>query len=328
MPDTDIEEKLKENFQSGSHKVQKMKYTFIINTKARSGKGGIIWNMLKPELKKRRINCDIFYTEYAGHATKIAADATSDGGEHTLIVLGGDGSVGEVLSGIRDCSKVTLGFIPTGSGNDFSRELKLPVKPSEALKNILEPGRIVPMDVGIVKSGGIYRFAVSTGIGFDASVCHYAEKSRMKMFLNRIHLGSLVYLGTALKRLFADPLYEADVWLDDNEPLHFQKVYFAAAMNQPYEGGGFRFCPDAKPDDGLLDVIVVSGLLRLKVLCLLPTAFLGKHVRFQGIDIYKCKKVRIETNEKAAIHTDGQPIAVENVLEAEISRKQIRVIVS
>ena len=92
--------------------MQKMKYTFIINPKARSGKGGIIWNMLKPELKKRRINCDIFFTEYEGHAMKIAADVTLDGEEHTLIVLGGDGSVGEVLSGIRDCSKVTLGFIP------------------------------------------------------------------------------------------------------------------------------------------------------------------------------------------------------------------------
>lgn len=309
-------------------KVQKMKYTFIINPKSRSGKGGVIWNLLKPELKKQRIECDIFYTEYAGHAREIAADVTSDGEEHTIVVLGGDGSIGEVLSGIRDCSKVTLGFIPTGSGNDFSRELKLPVKPEKALENVLKPGRIVPMDVGIARSGGTYRFAVSTGIGFDASVCHYVEKSRMKTFLNRIHLGSLVYLGTALKRLFADPLYEADVWLDDHEPLHFQRMYFAAAMNQPYEGGGFRFCPDAKPDDGLLDVIVVSKLPRLKVLCLLPTAFAGKHVRFRGIDIYKCKKVRIEVNEKAAVHTDGQPAAVENTLEAEIAQKQIRVIVS
>lgn len=287
----------------------------------------MIWDLLKPELKKYQIDCDIFYTEYAGHATKIAADLTADGGEHTIVVLGGDGSVGEVVSGIKDCSKATLGFIPTGSGNDFSRGLKLPVKPEEALKKILKPGQIVPMDVGIAKAGGTYRFAVSTGIGFDASVCHYVEKSWMKTFLNRIHLGSLVYLGTALKRLFLNPLYEMDVWLDGNEPLHFQKVYFAAAMNQPYEGGGFRFCPDAKTDDGLLDVIVVSDLPRLKVLCLLPTAFVGKHVHFKGIHIYKCKKVRFEVNEKAAVHMDGQPSAVGSTLEAEIAKTQIKVIV-
>lgn len=304
-----------------------MKYTFIINPKSRSGKGGVLWNLLKPELKKRQLDCEIFYTEYEGHATRIAADVTADGEEHTLVVLGGDGSICEVLSGIKDCCKVTLGYIPTGSGNDFTRELKLPTDPRKALENILDSGRIAPMDVGIAKAGGTYRFAVSTGIGFDAAVCHNVDKSRLKTFLNKIHLGSLIYLGIALKRLFTDPLYEADIYLDDNEPLHFHKMYFAAAMNQPYEGGGFRFCPEAKVDDGLLDVIVVSKLPRLKVLCLLPTAFAGKHVRFRGIDIYKCKKVRIETDEKAAVHTDGQPIAVENVLEAEIAEKQIRIII-
>lgn len=304
-----------------------MKYTFIINPKSRSGKGGVLWNLLKPELNKRQLDCEIFYTEYEGHATRIAEEVTADGEEHMLVVLGGDGSICEVLSGIKDCRKVTLGYIPTGSGNDFTRELKLPTDPRKALENILNPGRIVPMDVGIAKAGDTYRFAVSTGIGFDAAVCHNVDKSRLKTFLNKIHLGSLIYLGIALKRLFTDPLYEADVYLDDNEPLHFHKMYFAAAMNQPYEGGGFRFCPEAKVDDGLLDVIVVSNMPRLKVLCLLPTAFAGKHVRFHGIDIYKCKKVRIETNEKAAVHTDGQPIAVENVLEAEITEKQIRIIV-
>lgn len=305
-----------------------MKYTFIINPKSRSGNGGLIWNQLKPELKKRQIDCETFYTEYAGHATKIAADVTADGEEHTIVVLGGDGSVSEVLSGIKDCSKIILGYIPTGSGNDFTRELKMPVNPRKALENILDPGRIVPMDVGVAHAkGNTYRFAVSTGIGFDAAVCHNVDKSRMKTFLNKIHLGNLTYLGIALKRLFKDPHFETEVYLDDDEPLHFHNTYFAAAMNQPYEGGGFRFCPEAETDDGMLDVIVVSGLSRLKVLCLLPTAFAGKHTDFKGIDIYKCKKVRIKTNERAAIHTDGQPVAVDEVLEAEILKEQIRVIV-
>lgn len=305
-----------------------MKYTFIINPKSRSGNGGLIWNQLKPELKKRRIDCEIFYTEYAGHATKIAADVTADGKEHIIVVLGGDGSVSEVLSGIKDCSKIILGYIPTGSGNDFTRELKMPVNPQKALENILNPGRIVPMDVGVAcAKGETYRFAVSTGIGFDAAVCHNVDKSRLKTFLNKLHLGNLTYLGIALKRLFADSHFETEVYLDDNEPLHFHNTYFAAAMNQPYEGGGFRFCPEAETDDGLLDVIVVSGLSRLKVLCLLPTAFAGKHTVFKGIDIYKCKKVRIKTNERAPIHTDGQPVAVDKVLEAEILPEQIRVIV-
>lgn len=309
--------------------VRKMKYTFIINPKSRSGKGLVLWNLLKPELKKKQIDCEIFYTEYVGHATEIAAAITSDGEEHTLVVLGGDGSICEVLTGVKDCSKVILGYIPTGSGNDFTRGLKLPTDPKEALENILNPGRIVQMDVGLAKVGGkSWDFGVSTGIGFDAAVCHNVDKSRLKPFLNKIHLGNLVYLGIALKRLFADPFYDVQLILDDGKPMEFRKTYFVAAMNQAYEGGGFRFCPEAEVDDGCLDVIVISGIPRWKVLLLLPTAFVGEHVRFKGVDVFRCKKINIRANEKAAIHTDGQPVAVEAELEAEILAKQIRVIAS
>lgn len=304
-----------------------MKYTFIINPKSRSGKGLVLWNLLKPELKKRQIACEVFYTEYAGHATKIAEEVTADGKEHTLVVMGGDGSICEVLTGIKDCSKVILGYIPTGSGNDFTREMKLPTDPREAFELVLNPGRIALMDVGAVRNGEkIWRFGVSTGIGYDAAVCHNVEKSKLKSVLNKIHLGHLAYLGVALRRLFKNPSYEMDLELDEGERMHFHNVYFVAAMNQPYEGGGFRFCPDAKTDDGALDVIVVSNLPRLKVLALLPTAFWGKHVRFKGVDVFRCKKIVIHANAKAAIHADGQPIAVEQVLEAEVIPQQLRVI--
>lgn len=241
--------------------------------------------------------------------------------------MGGDGSICEVLTGIKDCSKVILGYIPTGSGNDFTREMKLPTDPREAFELVLNPGRIAFMDVGVVRNGEkIWRFGVSTGIGYDAAVCHNVEKSKLKIFLNKMHLGHLAYLGVALRRLFKNPFYEMDLELDDGERMHFHNVYFVTAMNQPYEGGGFRFCPDAKTDDGALDVIVVSNLPRLKVLVLLPTAFWGKHVRFKGVDVFRCKKIVIHANAKAAIHADGQPIAVEQVLEAEVIPQQLRVI--
>lgn len=62
-------------------------------------------------------------------------------------------------------------------------------------------------------------------------------------------------------------------------------------MNQKYEGGGFKFCPDASPSDGYLDVIVVDSLSKPKVICCLPTAFFGKHTHFNGIHIFRCKKL-------------------------------------
>lgn len=150
-----------------------MKYTFIVNPKSSSGQGGMIWNVLEPELIKQKVEYEVFFTEYKRHATEIAGDLTQDECEHILVVLGGDGSVNEVISGIRDCSKVILGYIPTGSGNDFTRAVKLPTDPFRALENILHPGCVIPMDVGAMRCDGKdYRFAVSAGIGFDAAVCH------------------------------------------------------------------------------------------------------------------------------------------------------------
>lgn len=219
---------------------------------------------------------------------------------------------------------MTLGYIPTGSGNDFTRALNIPTNPKKALEVVLNPGRIIPVDIGYAEMYSVpRRFVVSAGIGFDASVCHYVEKSRFKSFLNKINLGNLVYTGVALKRLFLDPLVDVELTLDDSEPLSFSKVYFAACMNNPYEGGGFLFCPDAKTDDGMLDVIVASNLPRLKVLFVLPTAFFGKHTGFSGVDIFRCRKAEIRVKDLCPIHTDGEPIAFAECLKAEVFEEQV-----
>lgn len=305
-----------------------MEYTFIVNPKSKSGRGGLIWNQIEPELKKRRIPYQVRFTEYEKEATKITSDLTQDEEEHTIVVLGGDGTMDEVINGIWDCSKITLGYIPTGSGNDFTRALKLPTDPNEALLTILNSKKVMAMDVGEMCCEGIsHRFAVSTGIGFDAAVCHQVAVSKLKVLLNKVKLGQLSYLAVALRRLFRDPHARAYVCMDKGETKIFENTYFVAVMNHPYEGGGFFFCPEAKVDDGYLDVIVVSGLPRWKVLLLLPLAFKGKHVGIKGIDIFRCKNVDIQLEAEFPIHTDGEPIATGKELKARLLDKQVGIIV-
>lgn len=304
-----------------------MRYSFIVNPNSRSGMGGMIWDMIEPELKKRQVEYECFHTACTGHAARIIGGITSDGKEHTLVVLGGDGTVNEVMNGITDLDKVILGYIPTGSSNDFARGMKLPTEPLKALDMILKPRRIQRMDVGLLtRAGKKRRFAVSTGIGFDAAICHQAAVSRLKVLLNHLKLGKLTYVGIALNRLFHDKPVKAEITFDGNETKRFRKVYFAAAMNNPYEGGGFRFCPDAANDDGRLDVIVISGLPRLAVLLLLPTAYKGWHVHFPGIHVFKCKKAVIKMERPLAVHTDGEPVFLRREIMAEILEEQIRVI--
>lgn len=303
-----------------------MKYTFIINPNSRSGKGGMVWEFIQPELLKRGVDYEYYCTTHTGHATQLAENITSDGEEHNLIVLGGDGTVNEVINGIKDISKVILGYIPTGSGNDFARGMKITKDPIKALEVILHPKEIKKVDIGVLsRAGKKRRFAISAGIGFDAAICHQVAISKYKYILNKLKLGKLSYVFVALNRLFHDKTVNAEVFLDNQSVQTFKKVYFVAFMNQPFEGGGFKFCPKAKADDGKLDVIVISNLPKLIVLMLLPTAFKGWHVLFPGVTVMQGEKVSVIMDQALAIHTDGEPSYLRKSISAELLPAQLRV---
>lgn len=304
-----------------------MEYHFIVNPKARTGLGEMIWRMIEPELKKRRVDYCCYMTKNRNHARKIADRITADGQEHRIVVLGGDGTVNEVVNGIREPEKVTLGYIPIGSSNDFARGLKIPNDPEKALDIILAPQKIIHMDVGVLRAAGRQRrFAVSAGIGFDAAVCHEVCVSKWKVLLNRIGLGKLSYAVVALDRLKKDRPVEMTVTLADGTVRTFKRAYFTAFMNVPYEGGGFKFCPEASPADGEMDVIIVHGLPVVKILCLLPLAFWGKHIGFKGVTVIRCKGIRVGTEKPLPLHTDGEPGFPRKEVRASLMRERLNVI--
>lgn len=302
-------------------------YTFIVNPNARSGMGRRLWNQIEPVLQQRKISYQVFQTKYRQHATRIVRDLTADDCRHTIVVLGGDGTVNEVVNGISDLSRVTLGYIPTGSSNDFARSLHLPRDPVQALDNILAPSHCRSVNVGVLTyDGKKRRFAVSSGMGFDAGICHEAMISPLKPLLNALHLGKLTYVGIALRQILTLTPGQITVTLDGCRRLTFQKAYFATAMNLPFEGGGFQFCPDADCQDGLLNVIVISGLSRLKILTLLPTAYKGWHTRFRGVYTYTCRKMEITSSASLPLHTDGEPVFRNHHASMSLEDRKLRII--
>ena len=284
-------------------------YAFIVNPNARSGLGIRIWRTLEEELKKENIPYEIYFTHYKGHATEYAGQIseTADSDPVTIVAIGGDGTIGEVLDGITDFSSVSFSYIPIGSGNDFAKSMGIHKDPMECLRQILKGNKTMELNAGVSTFGKQKRtFAVSSGIGFDAEVCFHNDSSKVKQLLNRLNLGKLSYTFVALKLLLGMHPTDASITIDDKAPIHYKRVYFAAAMNQRYEGGGFKFCPKAKPDDGFLDLLVVENISKLKILCVLPLAYLGGHVFFKGVHIFTCKKAQIVMEEPVAIHTDGE----------------------
>ena len=118
-------------------------YSFIVNPNSRSGEGRNVWNRLRSIMESQGISYQYFLTEYVGHATVLAQRISAAGTPEdpvTLVTVGGDGTIYEVLTGIIDLSSVVFGFIPVGSGNDFCRSMGLPFDPFEALRSLKTDG--------------------------------------------------------------------------------------------------------------------------------------------------------------------------------------------
>ncbi len=319
-----------ENCNAETHTKEKGMYIFITNPNARSGLGGKVWSEVERILKDKEVSYQIYFTKYQRHASRIVSEITSDGEEHTIIVLGGDGTMNEVLNGIKELSKVTLGYIPIGSSNDFARYFHHPYEPEKALAAILSPKKYAMINVGLLtywEGERKRRFAVSAGLGFDAGICHYAVVSKLKPLLNKLHLGKLTYVGIALAQMLALKPGVMTVSLDDGEPVSYEQVYFATAMNHPYEGGGFKFCPKADPGDDVMDVTVIAGIPKLKTLFLLPTAYKGWHTVFRGVYTYTCRKAVFESAGPLPVHTDGEPVFPQRRVAAALEPDKVRLII-
>ena len=304
-------------------------YHFIVNPNARSGLGFKIWTELDTVLKKRNVDYEVHFTKYRNHARKIAKELTSIPSDEplTLVALGGDGTVDEVINGITDLTAITFGYIPIGSSNDFARGLKLPTDPLEALDMILNPTQITLLNIGTTSyKDKVRRFAVSAGFGFDADVCHVVCISPTKKLLNRLKLGHMVYTVLALDRLINLKKADFDVILDGKKRLHFADAYLASALNLPYQGGGCMFCPDADPTDDYLDFTVISGIPRIMAIPILLTVKFGGHTHFPGVHIYRCKSAKIHASVPLPVHSDGEPIYRQSVLSYGLEPAKLRTI--
>lgn len=288
-----------------------------------------IWKRAEAILKEREVSYEARFTEYTGHAKKLAEQIANLSRPCTLGVLGGDGTLNEVINGLAetDFSHITLGYLPTGSGNDFARALNLSCDVEKCMDAILSPSQCTAVDIGLARTQESSRyFLVSSGIGYDADICRKVMVSPLKKAMNKIHLGKLTYVLIALKLLILYKACPVSVRMDKKETASLSKFFFITGMNMPYEGGGVKFCPKADFQDNLLDICMIGNLSKLKILALFPTAFAGKHGRFQGVTLTSCKRIDISSKSPLPIHCDGESLGVADHLTLQSAGKQINVI--
>ncbi|MBR5317126.1 MAG: diacylglycerol kinase family lipid kinase [Lachnospiraceae bacterium] len=294
-------------------------YHFIVNPTSKTGLGEKYWQRVKTILDEKKIEYKVIFSKKVGHVEEIVRKLITETKRDKvhMIILGGDGTVNEAIQGIDDFEKAVISYIPTGSSNDLARDMGISRNPEEALEGILKAEKEAYMDMGLLHYDEAFlegkpveipdrRFMVGCGMGFDAAVCEESMRSKFKNILNKVKLGKLTYVGIALKQLLQSEMIDGKIVLDEKEEIPIKRMYFSVAMVHHYEGGGFKFCPDALDNDGLLDFCIAADASKLKVLRILPTAYEGKHVRFKEITMLRGKKAVIEADKPMWVQTDGE----------------------
>ena len=291
-------------------------YYFIVNQTGGGGRGKWTWKKVQKILDGKNIEYKVYFTGDDGSACDIAkqissinmCDSDSVGEKKNLVVVGGDGTINEVLNGLESFDGLRFGLVPTGSGNDFARGIGIPKNTKKALHRILDSKSPEKIDLGRVRydDGSSRYFGISSGVGLDAIVCKKALKSKMKKFLNKLGLGQAVYILLTIKTLFSMKTEKLRVSFDDGAEQIFDKTIFMAMMNFRAEGGGVKMCPDAKSDDGKLSVCLVHGVKKFQTFFLLPFLMAGKHGKFKGFELLECRNAEINFDTPQTLHPDGE----------------------
>jgi diacylglycerol kinase (ATP) len=281
----------------------------IVNPAAGMGRAHQLAPRISELLAHSTTEARLMETYEPGHAERLAAAAT-DLGHDRVIVVGGDGTIQEVLNGLMvarvgaDGGPPTLGIVPGGSGNDLARSLGLPKAPLDALAVALG-SRTQPLDLGrAAQDGTVRHFAAAGGTGFDAEVA-FAMAGRPR----RWQRGRVGYFLSTLNELRRFHNRELRLRLagEDGARELAGRFLFVAFANGAYYGGGMQICPDASTSDGLLDVCLVGDISRFGALRELPGIYRAAHVNHPLVEIVRVRELRIEGLAETRVHLDGEP---------------------
>lgn len=270
----------------------------IVNKTAGKGKCAHLWPKVEGYLQNLGLNPQVAFTQGKGDATLIAKRAV-DNGIRTIISVGGDGTLSEVVNGLIDQTDVTLGMVPAGSGNDFIRSIG--IKPSDWQKacQTIAKGRTKLIDLGLVNGRS---FINVSGVGFDATVVDCANTWGKRYFPT-----SLAYLAAVLKTLLQFKPAQIKISLDDGE--FSANSWLVVVASGQYFGGGMWIAPEADLHDGLFDVCVLGDLSKIAFLRAFPSIFSGKHLNHPAIKMYRSRQVSVSSDRPLLVQADGEIIS-------------------
>jgi YegS/Rv2252/BmrU family lipid kinase len=283
----------------------------IINPNAGARRGQKDWPGISEILKKEGFGFTSILTTHRGHATDLSREQILKGYKK-IIVVGGDGTLNEVVNGIFQQEKyasadITIGMVMVGTGNDWGRTFGIPTKYSKAVQ-LIKRGKTFIQDAGMVSyfDGEQHKrhFINMAGLGYDGLVAHKTNVMKEKG-----RGGTLAYLYNLLLGLFEyrQPTIEINI---DGAKVFTGRVFSMSVGICKYNGGGMMQCPKAVPDDGILDITLIKFIHKYKALVHINKLYSGNFENLSFVRLLTGKNVTISRKQGTImkLETDGESL--------------------
>ena len=285
---------------------------FVVNPiSGTQGKKAIL-KWIDERLDRSIYDYSIVNTEYAGHATQIAATAVQNKVD-VVVAIGGDGTINEIARSLVH-TQTALGIIPCGSGNGLARHLQIPMDPKAAI-DILNQGYLNCIDYGKINN---IPFFCTCGVGFDAFVSlKFADSGKR---------GLLTYLENTLHESLT---YQPETYeIENEEGTVKHHAFLIACGNASQYGNNAYIAPQASLTDGLMDVTILEPFTVLDVPSLSFQLFNKTIDQNSRIKTMRAKRIKIHRTQEGVMHFDGDPLMAGKELDVEIIPKGLHVIAS
>lgn len=276
---------------------------FLVNPASAAGSTGKQWPEIAHRAATAGLSGDALLSERPGHLGELARGAVADGAT-LLVVVGGDGTVNEVVNGIADLEEQPeVAIISRGTGWDFIRTFRIPRRIEDAVEVALR-GETRLVDLGRVS----YRawdgddahavFANVASAGMSGAAAQRANAT------TKVFGGKAAYLWAALAVLARWSPGELRVTVDAESRT--ARMYDVVVANGRYFGGGMEICPGAASDDGLFDVLTIGDLSKRDLMMTMPKAYRGKHLPHAKAEVLRGRVVTVDSDEPVPVELDGE----------------------
>jgi YegS/Rv2252/BmrU family lipid kinase len=280
----------------------------IINPQAGGNADSSVWERILQELISAEIHFEHEVSKYHKHIIEIVQKSIAEGFRR-FIIIGGDGSLNELVNGIYSQTIIPSGeiiaaHISLGTGNDWHKTHNLPTD-SKLMIEKIKAGNTSCQDVGVVKyqdqnETRTNYFANVAGMGFDALVVKNISQKRVKKPRSKFS-----YLYSLFRSLMSYSCKKARVVVDGKEVFCDRLFSFNAGIGK-YNGGGMMQLPEAIPDDGLLDITIFRKMSKIKVIANVKRLYDGSFKTLEEVSLFKGKEVMFDSEAKIWLECDGE----------------------